>query len=149
MFMLSVMLIIMGSSPVLIHCNSANSWELSTLKGIESKPAQKSDMHMPTEDVMDCCCCAKNEPKEIEVPYENGMKNCMEIVTISIQPSFLCDDRIELPTPAEMVSLMALIGINIDNWLHEIKQPQFHNLSEKHYIVPPRDVLCHNCILLC
>ena len=84
-----------------------------------------------------------------EATSENEMESCMEIVPMTIQPTITCDDNVEIPTPAEMVPLMALLGICIDNWLLQTEQTQNRNLIDDHLIVPPREVLCHHCVLLC
>ena len=84
-----------------------------------------------------------------EATSENEMESCMEVVPMTIQPTITCDDNIEIPTPAEIVPLMALLGICIDNWLLQTEQPQNRNLIDDHLIVPPRGILCHHCVLLC
>ena len=121
------MLVIMGSSPALIHCNMSGTWKLSTLKLLEPKPAKTCCMPTPAEK----------------------MDSCMDVYPMTFQPTITCDDNIVIPTPAEMVPLMALLGICIDNWLLQIEQPQIRNLSDDHFIVPPRGILCHHCVLLC
>lgn len=135
---LSMMLVIMGSSPALIHCNMAGTWKLSVLEMLDSQPAMTCCMPAPVEE--ETCC---------EATSENEMESCMEIVPMTIQPTITCDDNVEIPTPAEMVPLMALLGICIDNWLLQTEQTQNRNLIDDHLIVPPREVLCHNCVLLC
>ena len=146
---LSMMLVIMGSSPALIHCNMAGTWKLSVFKMLDSQPAKMCCEAAPGEE--ETCCMAEAVEEEMccEAASENEMESCMEIVPMTIQPTITYDDNIEIPTPAEMVPLMALLGICIDNWLLEIEQPQLRNLIDDHLIVPPREVLCHNCVLLC
>ena len=156
---LLMMLVIMGSSPALIHCNMAGTWKLSVFKMLDSQPAMTCCMPEPVEE--ETCCgvelveesCCMPEPVEeetcCEATSENEMESCMEIVPMTIQPTITCDDNIEIPTPAEIVPLMALLGICIDNWLLQIEQPQNRNLIDDHLIMPPREVLCHHCVLLC
>ena len=135
---LLMMLVIMGSSPALIHCNMARTWKLSVFEMLDSQVA------------MTCCAPATVEEETCcETTSENEMESCMEIVPMTIQPTITCDDNIEIPTPAEMVPLMALLGICIDNGLLQIELPQNRNLIDDHLIVPPREVLCHHCVLLC
>jgi len=149
MIMLAVMFIIMGSSPVLIHCNMANTWKLNTLKVLDSQTADRCTIYTPAEETMDCCHCAKSMSNSNETTVANGMNSCMEVIPMVIQPTIICDTHIEIPSPAEMMPLMALLGICIDNWLQQTEQLQPLNLSNDHFIVPPREVLCHHCILLC
>ena len=156
---LLLMLVIMGSSPALIHCNMAGTWKLSVFEMLDSQPAMTCCMPAPVEE--ETCCmaeaveemCCEAEPVEeetcCEATSENEMESCMEIVPMTVQPTITCDDNIEIPTPAEMVPLMALLGICIDNWLLETEQPQLRNLIDDHFIAPPREVLCHHCVLLC
>ena len=156
---LSMMLVIMGSSPALIHCNMAGTWKLSVFEMLDTKPAMTCCMPAPVEE--ETCCgaelveesCCEAEPVEeetcCEATSENEMESCMEIVPMTVQPTITCDDNIEIPTPAEMVPLMALLGICIDNGLLQTEQPQLRNLIDDHFIAPPREVLCHHCVLLC
>ena len=101
------------------------------------------------EPVEETCCAPVEEESCCASASENEMESCMEIVPMSIQPTITCDDNIEIPTPAEIVPLMALLGICIDNGLLQIEQPCNRNLLDDHLIVPPREVLCHHCTLLC
>ena len=156
---LLLMLVIMGSSPALIHCNMAGTWKLSVFEMLDSQPAMMCCKPVTVEK--ETCCmpapmeemCCEAEPVEeetcCEATSENEMESCMEIVPMTVQPTITCDDNIEIPTPAEMVPLMALLGICIDNWLLETEQPQLRNLIDDHFIAPPREVLCHHCVLLC
>ena len=145
---LLMMLVIMGSSPALIHCNMAGTWKLSVFKMLDSQPAM---MCCAPTTVEESCCMPEPVEEETccEAASENEMESCMEIVPMMMQPTITCDDHIEIPTPAEMVPMMALLGICIDNWLLQIEQPQNRNLIDDHLIVPPRGILCHNCVLLC
>ena len=156
---LLMMLVIMGSSPALIHCNMAGTWKLSVFKMLDSQPAKMCCAPATVEeetccgaDLMEESCCMPEPVEEetcCEATSENEMESCMEIVPMTIQPTITCDDNIEIPTPAEIVPLMALLGICIDNWLLQIEQPQLRNLIDDHFIAPPREVLCHHCVLLC
>ena len=156
---LLMMLVIMGSSPALIHCNMAGTWKLSVFKMLDSQPAKTCCEAVPVEEeaccmaeaVEDTCCEAAPVEEETccEATSENEMESCMEIVPMTIQPTITCDDNIEIPTPAEIVPLMALLGICIDNELLQSEQPQNRNLIDDHLIVPPRGILCHHCVLLC
>ena len=145
---LLMMLVIMGSSPALIHCNMAGTWKLSVFEMLDSQPAMTCCMPATVEE---SCCMPEPVEEETccEATSENEMESCMEIVPMTIQPTITCDDNIEIPTPAEIVPLMALLGICIDNELLQTEQPQNRNLIDDHLIVPPREVLCHNCVLLC
>ena len=157
--MLLMMLVIMGSCPALIHCNMAGTWKLSVFEVMDSQGGMTCCMPATVEEetrcedalVEDACCMA--EPVEedacCEATSENEMESCMEIVPMTMQPTITCDDHIEIPSPAEMVPMMALLGICIDNWLLQIEQPQNRNLIDDHLIMPPREVLCHHCVLLC
>ena len=154
---LLLMLVIMGSSPALIHCNMAGTWKLSVFEMLDSKPVMTCCKAEPVE-VETCCgielveesCCAPVEEETCcASASENEMESCMEIVPMTVQPTITCDDNIEIPTPAEMVPLMALLGICIDNGLLEIERPCDRNLIDDHLIVPPRGILCHHCTLLC
>ena len=157
--MLLMMLVIMGSSPALIHCNMAGTWKLSVFEVMDSQGGMTCCMPATVEE--ETCCgvelveesCCMPEPVEeetcCEATSENEMESCMEIVPMTIQPTITCDDNIEIPTPAEMVPLMALLGICIDNELLQTEQPQNRNLIDDHLIVPPRGILCHHCVLLC
>ena len=146
---LLMMLVIMGSSPALIHCNMAGTWKLSVFKMLDSQPAKTCCEAAPVEE--ETCCMAEAVEEEMccEATSENEMESCMEVVPMTMQPTITCDDHIEIPTPAEMVPMMALLGICIDNWLLQTEQTQNRNLIDDHLIVPPREVLCHNCVLLC
>ena len=154
---LLLMLVIMGSSPALIHCNMAGTWKLSVFEMLESRTAMTCCATEPVveetccmaEPVEETCCAPVEEETCCASASENEMESCMEIVPMSIQPTITCDDNIEIPTPAEMVPLMALLGICIDNGLLQIEQPCNRNLLDDHLIVPPREVLCHHCTLLC
>ena len=145
---LLMMLVIMGSSPALIHCNMAGTWKLSVFEMLDSQPAMTCCMPATVEE---SCCMPEPVEEETccEATSENEMESCMEVVPMTMQPTITCDDHIEIPTPAEMVPMMALLGICIDNWLLQIEQPQNRNLIDDHLIVPPREVLCHHCVLLC
>ena len=147
--MLLMMLVIMGSSPALIHCNMAGTWKLSVFEVMDSQPAKMCCTPAPVEE--DACCetAPVEEDACCEATSENEMESCMEVVPMTMQPTITCDDHIEIPTPAEMVPLMALLGICIDNWLLQTEQPQNRNLIDDHLIMPPREVLCHHCVLLC
>ena len=159
MITLLMMLVIMGSSPALIHCNMAGTWKLSVFEMLDSQPAKMCCAPAPVEEeacclaeaVEDTCCEAAPVEEETccEATSENEMESCMEIVPMTIQPTITCDDNVEMPTPAEIVPLMALLGICIDNELLQSEQPQNRNLIDDHLIVPPRGILCHHCVLLC
>ncbi len=147
---LLLMLVIMGSSPALIHCNMAGTWKLSVFEMLDGQAAMKCCALVPAVEE-ECCCMAEPVEEETccEAVPDNEMESCMEIVPMTVQPTITYDDNIEIPAPAEMVPLMALLGICIDNGLLVPEQPCNRNLIDDHLIVPPRGILCHHCVLLC
>lgn len=96
-----------------------------------------------------CCAARKAAAEKAKAAAAEENKDCMEIVTLETQPTTVAMASVDLPTPAEIVPLMAMLGICLGDWLLDEQQPMLENTETDHFIVPARGILCHNCTLLC